>query len=158
MPGGRLGLLETRRGEIIHAVLSHIDFVAGDIDSQLGESIRKTDEAFDRHFPASEIQRLLKVFLSNDGVGRFFAAKEGRTVLLEKEFANAAGQLYRMDRVVMDRDTVTVIDFKTGGSEMEEDYRVQVRNYMALLRDVFPGRRVSGAIAYVDRNDIKWVS
>lgn len=157
-PGGRIGLLETKRGEFVHAVLSHIDFAGDDFDSQLEVALRKSSETLDHLFPVSEIQRLLKEFLSNDSVRELFAAKEGRTVALEKDFANAAGQLYRMDRVVMDRDTVTVIDFKTGGSEMEEDYWVQVRNYMALLRDVFPGKRVSGAIAYVDKKDVRWIS
>jgi ATP-dependent exoDNAse (exonuclease V) beta subunit len=53
--------------------------------------------------------------------------------------------------VIVDEDRVTVLDYKTGGEELEEEYRVQVAAYMQLARDVYPGRAVEGMIIYVDK-------
>jgi ATP-dependent exoDNAse (exonuclease V) beta subunit len=60
-----------------------------------------------------------------------------------------------MDKVVVDTDVVTVLDFKTG--EEQNEYATQVRNYIAILREVFPGRAVKGMLAYVDSGEIRSV-
>jgi RecB family exonuclease len=63
-----------------------------------------------------------------------------------------------MDRLVVDPAEVTVIDFKTGGEEREEEHHEQVRRYMQLAGDLFPGRRTQGVIAYVDRNMLRRIT
>ena len=151
LSGGRIGLIETKRGELIHEVLSQIEFVTDDVERQVEEAMKKAVPSPGHQFPAGEISPLVRSFLVDGKTMEWFAAKDGRTVLREQEFVNSSGLLYRMDRVVVDPDTITVIDFKTGGDEMEEEYRAQVRNYMAILSEVYPGRRVHGVIAYVDR-------
>jgi ATP-dependent exoDNAse (exonuclease V) beta subunit len=65
-------------------------------------------------------------------------------------FCDAAGRSVRMDRVVVDPDAVHVIDFKTGREAGLGD-REQVLTYIAVVKDVFPGRPVRGALAYIDR-------
>jgi ATP-dependent exoDNAse (exonuclease V) beta subunit len=154
---GRLGLLETMRGEFIHAVLSHIEFVHDDLPRQLDESFEKAAE-FDRHFSTKDVRTTVESFLGDTKVRDLFAARDGRSVLVEQEFANASGLLYRMDRVIVDREAVTVIDFKTGGTEMEGEYQVQVKNYVTLLREIFAGKRVIGVIAYVDKREVREVA
>ena len=100
----------------------------------------------------------MKAFLVDRKTGDLFAAKEGRAVLREQEFVSSSGLLYRMDRVIVDPDAVAVIDFKTGGNEREEDYRMQVKSYMNLVREIFAGKSVSGVIAYVDRRELVFLS
>jgi ATP-dependent exoDNAse (exonuclease V) beta subunit len=80
-----------------------------------------------------------------------FEHKEGREVWTEREVVSKEGKLYRMDRVLVERDGVTIVDFKTGGREMEEKYRKQVRDYQELLREFFTDRPVRGLLAYIDR-------
>jgi len=155
--GGKLGLIETRRGELVHAVLSQIEFVGQDLAAQLNAAMGKLKLLIDPYFTASEINSTVRAFLSDRGVKELFSAKPGRIVFREKDFANASGLLYRMDRMVVDPDTVTVIDFKTGGDELEEEYRGQVRNYMVLLRQMYPGKNVRGVIAYVDKHVMREV-
>ena len=61
-----------------------------------------------------------------------------------------------MDRVIIDNDRITVIDFKTGSDkEAEEKYRVQMKTYMKILRELYDGRNVEGIIAYVDIKAIR---
>jgi ATP-dependent exoDNAse (exonuclease V) beta subunit len=48
-----------------------------------------------------------------------------------------------------------VIDYKTGGEKKaEEKYFSQLRNYIRILKDLYPGRKVEGMIAYVDLKEV----
>jgi ATP-dependent exoDNAse (exonuclease V) beta subunit len=61
-----------------------------------------------------------------------------------------------MDRVVIDNDGVTVIDYKTGkDKEALDNYRTQLKNYMSILRDVYTGKTVKGVIAFVDLAEVE---
>jgi ATP-dependent exoDNAse (exonuclease V) beta subunit len=53
-----------------------------------------------------------------------------------------------MDRVMIDKDLVTVVDFKTGG-ENAEKHTAQMKNYLAIISEVY-GKKTAGFLAYVD--------
>ena len=61
----------------------------------------------------------------------------------------------RPDRVVMRDGVITVIDYKFG--EEHEGYSGQVRGYMSLLREMYPGMKVLGYLWFVRRAVIKEV-
>ena len=82
-----------------------------------------------------------------------FAAAAGRTVLIEQEFCDRYGRLSRMDRVIVDPDRVTVIDFKTGAEDPGANEN-QMRGYAGILADVYPGHEVTALLAYVDRGTV----
>lgn len=60
--------------------------------------------------------------------GELFDRKPGRRVYRETDFCDGTGRVFRMDRVVVDEDAVTVVDFKTGADagRVEAD-RTQIR-------------------------------
>ena len=89
-------------------------------------------------------------FLSDPEVKSLFQEGKDQTTMIEQEFVDAGGSVFRMDRVMVDREGVTVVDFKTGGMDHGVDHRAQVNAYQRLLGSVFPGRRITGIIAYVD--------
>ena len=150
----RIHLEETRRGELIHAILARIVFTPGDLMPEIRKAVKgaATVPADPKDLTSAEsaIYRFL-----NGGIKEYFHAIKGRSVLNEQEFARNDGQLFRMDRVVVDSETVTVIDYKTG--DEQEDYGDQVRNYMKILGDVFAGKSVKGLLAYVDKNVLRMV-
>ena len=53
----------------------------------------------------------------------------------------------RPDRIVMKDGLITVIDYKFG--DEDDDYKGQVKNYMRLLRKLYPGHTVKGYLWYV---------
>ena len=58
-----------------------------------------------------------------------------------------------VDRILIDEDQVSVIDFKTGRVPADEaaipnSHRTQMSAYVDALRVIFPGRRVSAALLY----------
>jgi len=142
----RLSLEETQRGEYIHAVLARIGIVKGDASAEIRKAVEEEEsERPDRE----EIVSLLSRFLGDKSIAPFFAPRQGRTVLNEREFTASDGRLLRMDRVIIDADTVTVVDFKTGAEQSR--HAEQVKDYMTVLAEIHPGRRVGGVLAYVDR-------
>jgi len=91
----------------------------------------------------------------NHEMAEYFRAVPGREIRKEQEYSDSAGRLFRMDRVIIDPGAITVIDYKTGGNkEALEKYRAQMRNYMRILGEVYPGKSISGIIAFVDLGEV----
>jgi len=61
-----------------------------------------------------------------------------------------------MDRIVVDPDRVTVIDFKTG-EEQPQEHEEQVQGYVRILSALHPRLPVTGMIAYVDLGTMRRV-
>ncbi len=144
---------ETRRGEIVHAILARIDFIGEDAVELLSESIEREVAALRGLLDKKELLENLSAFVSLPDVAGFFRRKDGRRVLNESDFARSDGQLFRIDRLVVDPRVVTVIDYKTG--EEREGYSEQVMNYMDIVRDIFEDREIRGVLAYVDKGIIR---
>ncbi|MGC8763708.1 MAG: UvrD-helicase domain-containing protein [Acidobacteriota bacterium] len=69
-------------------------------------------------------------------------------VLNEVEILDGDGRIYRVDRLIVEEDRVTVVDWKTG-QETSEEHRRQVALYCRLVSALYPGRRVLGRLAYL---------
>ncbi len=145
-----MGTQEAARGEFIHRVFSCIEYVEGDAAGLVEAAIARVSAAVPAPIASEETKAMIQACLGARLLGEWFARKEGRSVLREQEIASREGALFRADRIVVDPNVVMVIDFKTGGDEHERDYRQQVNNYAALLKDVYPRREVRCCLAYVD--------
>lgn len=146
---------EVRRGELVHAVLARLEFT--DADSLKGDLARCLEEErrAGRAGDIADIGALLDAFLSRAEVLELFRKAEGRIVWNEQEFVRSDGQLFRIDRVIVDPSSVVVVDYKTGAERNE--YAEQVENYLAIAREAFPGRSVLGLLAYVDLGIVRRV-
>jgi len=139
---------EKRRGEAFHRLLERIKY----IDRNLEEYIQKLSR--DREFnslTSKDIDILVRM-LQTPQLREYFQRKTGREVLVEKEFSDRWGALYRMDRVIIDPERVTVIDFKTGTPTEEdlEKYRTQIMVYMDILRGIYTQKEVKGILVFLD--------
>jgi ATP-dependent exoDNAse (exonuclease V) beta subunit len=149
---GSIGLYERKRGEFIHAILARLEFLDEDVDKRIRRAAKEIQDEMREHLESRVVEELLIAFLEKSEARQFFLARNGRKILNEQEFARPDGRLFRMDRLLVDLDAVTVIDFKTGNENAE--YAEQVRGYMNILSDVYPGRSIRGFLAYVDRTII----
>ena len=69
----------------------------------------------------------------------WFEPRPGRLVLREFDVCDAGGDTYRMDRVVVDPESVLVVDFKTGSRpQFAGEYREQIRRYRGLMKRSLP--------------------
>jgi ATP-dependent exoDNAse (exonuclease V) beta subunit len=64
-----------------------------------------------------------------------------------------------MDRVVIDKDKVIVIDYKTGmDREAEDTYISQIKGYLKIMKEIYPDRTIEGKIVYIDLKRVMGVN
>ena len=144
----KIGLQETKRGDAIHDILSNIEFLSEKIEVDVRRAAQQIlpGEGIDVE---KEIANLVQ-YLSLPNVKEFFTQQKERTVLREQDIAASNGRLYRMDRVIVDATTITIIDFKTGNDEKNDEYQEQVRNYMMMVSEIYPEKSIVGVLLYID--------
>ncbi len=150
-----MAMYERQRGDCIHAILSEIEFIDEHIEDSLHVLIekQKKNSAIETDF--NRLQDTLKAFLSSPEIMPWFTPQTGRIILNEQEFVDAEGRLFRMDRIVMDADSITVIDFKTGDDK--EEYIGQIKKYVDILENCYQGKSIRGILAFVDRKNLRVV-
>lgn len=142
-------LREKSRGELIHKILSFIDFV----DESLDERINRIMEDLAVKLDSEEIKE--KVIKTIKNLSEYFVKKSERDVFNEFELCDESGLLHRIDRLVIDKETATVIDYKTGA--YSEQYIPQIRLYMELVSKIFPDKKTKGIIYYIDSEEALWI-
>jgi ATP-dependent helicase/nuclease subunit A len=151
-----ISVKERARGEFIHRVLYHIEYLREDTESLLEDIIGRVTAATASGSAAEGVKEVLLRLFGRREIAAYFQPRPGREVKREQEFSDEEGHLFRMDRVVIDPDRVTVLDFKTGGEgRAEEKYRSQMKKYMRIAKDIYPGRRTEGRIVYIDLGEIR---
>ena len=147
---------EKRRGEFIHRVLFFVDYVKDGFEKELKEIIRRVNDETGFNYSYEETNALIMDLTSHRNTAKYFTEMPGREIRKEQEYSDGSGRLFRMDRVVIDTEAVTVIDYKTGkDKEALEKYRPQMRNYMAILGDIYSGKTVKGVIAFIDLSEVE---
>lgn len=151
-----INLEERRRGELIHRVLSFVEYVTDGFEYELSRIIDLVGKEMRIAYSFDEIKELVIRLVNHSLTKDFFTLHPCRIIKNEMEIADNTGRLFRLDRLVSDEKRIIVIDYKTG-SDMDaiNEHISQVRNYMKLLHDIYQGKRLSGIIAYIDMRDIK---
>ncbi len=145
-----------KRGEFVHAILSTIHY---DIDLQsetLLKGIKRYLESFSLDIPLEQILNELTRFVYSPDIHRFFKQRQFRTVLTEQEVVDRWGNLYRIDRLIIDPELIQVIDFKTGTYDEEQltTYKEQIGRYMELLRGIYCQRPVKGYVVSFENRQV----
>ncbi len=147
-----------RRGELIHEILAGLEFLKGGWEADIGRIIEGLPLAAPDRPTAEEAGRVLVRYFGAFPRQELFTAKEGRRVLREFTVCDAAGRAFRVDRIVLDGERATVIDFKSGDeadpsrhAEKKRADRDQVRAYQKLVEGAMPGTKATGLLAYIDQ-------
>jgi len=152
-----LNIEERRRGEFVHRVLYFVDGLE-DIGPELERIIERVNDEFMTDYPVEAMKRNLLEFLAHEEIAPYFRAMPSGVVKKEQDFSDLRGNLFRMDRVIFEDDRIFVIDYKTGtDKEAEKEYILQIKNYMRILKEIYPDKHVEGVIAYVDLKEIRKV-
>ncbi|MGA2316955.1 MAG: UvrD-helicase domain-containing protein [Thermodesulfobacteriota bacterium] len=153
-----LNLEERLRGEFIHRVLYFIDGLDEKIEPELEQIIKRVNDELKTDYPLATMKKNLLEFLNHEEIKPYFRAMPGRVIRKEQDFSDPRGNLFRMDRVIFEEDQVSVIDYKTGtDKEAEKEYISQLKNYIRILKEIYPDKNVEGVIAYVDLKEMRKV-
>lgn len=153
--GGALSYEDRRRGRFIHRVLELVT-TADDLEAALEAAAARAA----REERLAERPRLpnLAAALRRLGLADGFEPRPGREVYTERDFCDERGRVRTMDRLVVDRDRVLVLDWKTGGEPIgTPEQEAQVRGYADILRRVYPGRAVDAMLVHLDRLETRSV-
>lgn len=145
---------EQRRGLWHHRILEQLEFIS-DIRTEVARAARMAEDRYGPMDDAEEIIKTLITFLKNPQAAEGFEKRPGRTVLREAEFSDPSGHLYRMDRLVLDDEAVTLWEYKSG---QPQDYREQVMKYCEILKQIYPDRRVTAKLGYLDLGRVEELS
>lgn len=148
---------ERKLGRLIHQLLSSIEYLEDNWEERLDKEAAYLQSLQPETDLIDKARKTVTGLLKNAIFSEYFRRKEGRQVFREMAMANRQGELFRADRVIVDGDSITVIDFKFSSAEEEElksSYRQQIRNYAAILKEIYPTKMVRGLIIYLD--DHSW--
>jgi ATP-dependent exoDNAse (exonuclease V) beta subunit len=149
-----LNLEERRRGEFIHRVLYFVDGLEN-LELELERIINRVNHELMTDYSVETMKRTLLQFLNHEEISPYFQTTPARVVKKEQDFSDLRGNLFRMDRVIFEKDRIVVIDYKTGTDrEAEKGYISQIKNYMRILKEIYPDRNIEGIIAYADLKTI----
>jgi ATP-dependent helicase/nuclease subunit A len=152
------GLGRFRRGDIIHRLLQLLpDFAPAErqlaaerlLAREPGLSDEQRAEMAAAAFGVLDDAQFAEVFAPGS---RAEAAIAGTAKDLPPGLAVSG----RVDRLLVTPERVLVVDYKTNRpapatiEEADEAYRIQMAVYAAVLREVFPGRRVEAALVWTD--------
>ena len=117
-------------GTQLHNWLSKIKYLS-DFDSVL-ESL-KNDKYIGVDLKEKLKLQLIKIF-KNDKIKSYF--DKDWTVKTETEILLKEGEIYIPDRVIMKKNQIVVIDYKTGSISSIEKHKVQLINYSNVLEQM----------------------
>ncbi len=135
-----------RKGNIIHKLLAlytpkeNLELIFKKALLTLGEKPQEWRE--------EELLEPVRKVLEREEIKRWFE----KEALPELELVNQEGRLHRVDRLFVDQQEVWVIEFKVG--EKRPEHLEQVKEYIRLLRDIFPDKHIRGALLYVESGEL----
>jgi ATP-dependent exoDNAse (exonuclease V) beta subunit len=150
----RQQLYAKKKGDVIHYILSLIHTLP-EINMALLETYVRAGIAKYHFSPYMEtIQEIIAGFFTNAQFLKFFAPHEGDIVFREKEIIDERGAVYKIDRMVVHNDnTIDIIDFKSGESQIEE-HKEQIRRYQQLVKRMYPSRDVRRHLLYIEEDAV----
>jgi ATP-dependent exoDNAse (exonuclease V) beta subunit len=147
----------TRRGELVHDVLSMIDFMDEPSQEKFAGLLRASNLYHPGLHNVDELAAAcMRLFLMPD-VLALFARKPGRRVFNEYELCTHDGRVRRVDRLIADAGSLTIVDFKSGSDAGFEEHCGQVSEYVSLLGQLHPGLRTEGLLVYFDAGTVRRV-
>ncbi|MDI6758980.1 MAG: 3'-5' exonuclease, partial [Candidatus Omnitrophota bacterium] len=137
------------RGEVLHYCLSFI----GNLYQQERRSLIKAVlEKARLRFPLvsnfDEFELIIEKLLGKKELKHFFEVIDG-DVYLEKEIVSSSGNTKRIDRLIVRPKEAVIIDYKSAKEEAPA-YKEQVKEYMKVISEIYPKKKVKGFLVYLD--------
>jgi ATP-dependent exoDNAse (exonuclease V) beta subunit len=138
-----------RKGNFYHALLMHIGHInEGNIEQELKKAWDFACKSYAPPVDQKEILADLQNFLNREDVRPFFYLPPDAQVFCEKEFVNKYGDTKRIDRLIVFKNEVWIVDFKLSPGA-EGEHQKQLEGYIELVRQFYPKHKVTGHILYL---------
>lgn len=147
---------QIKRGEVMHYVFSLLVNLFGkDPDAELNRSLELAQARFPEFEDFTGLGVKIKALINDPRFKELFFSAAGK-VFTEKEVVNRFADTKRIDRLILKPDEAIIVDFKSG-TEVEDQVK-QIREYIELIKAIYPDKLVKGYLLYVDELMIKEVN
>lgn len=165
VPFARLAPLERKlraeRGNVIHRLLEILPNVAPEGRRGIGLKIAE------RHAPRRKAQEreqwveAVVVLMRDETFSRVFGPHALAEVPVAGKLKDGRHVTGQIDRLVIEDDTVLIIDFKTGKPDKNQPvpkkYRAQMQAYADLMRQRYPAKKIQSGLLFTEIPEILWV-
>jgi ATP-dependent exoDNAse (exonuclease V) beta subunit len=154
-------LLEKRAalltGKVLHEILAAIGNLAvADKEQSLQQGLSRARDLFPEISDFSAHEAMVRRVLAAEELKQFFYLA-GAEVFQEKEVVDRLGITKRIDRLIIREKEAWVVDYKTR-QEPQLDYRQQVEEYKAIIKELCPKHVVKGFLIYLDELKVEEVN
>ncbi|NLE92030.1 MAG: UvrD-helicase domain-containing protein [Elusimicrobia bacterium] len=136
-------------GETLHYLLSAVGSSDGRLSSEEELDAACAFLAEEEKRVGNARKKALALLQSDAAAWIFEGTSGGRRVYCEKEIVLASGRSLRIDRLIEEKDNIVVVDYKSSRAGRER-YLDQIKEYIGAVSGIYPGRKVSGVIVYMD--------
>ena len=145
------------QGNVMHAILSGINKLHAEKEEAVIQ--KAVDNAivlypFIKDF--TPYTQSIKSLIEKREIKPFFYVDDGE-VYQEKEVVDSFGDVKRIDRLIIKEKEIWVADYKSS-KEGEETHQKQMREYMRIIDETYPGGVVKGFIIYLDERSLNEVN
>jgi ATP-dependent exoDNAse (exonuclease V) beta subunit len=130
-------------GNLIHEMMARIE-QENDVEPVLEQFVNR---GFLRKEEMNNMRGLVLSIVQHPLLRSYF--QPGQIIINEREILTESGQVIIPDRLVIDQQNVTVIDYKTG--KPNENHRLQIDNY-ALVLQKLNYKVLDKILVYIDEN------
>ncbi len=145
---------QRRRGDVLHFMLALVENLKEQALPDLMEEIEAKAQA---QFPLFEglgaCCQCVEAVLKEATLRKFFWFEEGEA-FNEKDMVNQYGDTKRIDRLMIGKDEVFIIDYKSSEDTKGRDQE-QVQGYLSLVQGLYPQKNVKGFLLYLDTREVK---
>jgi ATP-dependent helicase/nuclease subunit A len=152
-PPGPAMRAAARRGTLIHQLLERLVTVDADARPAAAGKWLEISAGVDDQALRDDIVQQVCAILSDARFAPLFGEASLGEAPLAATLPDGRVIAGTVDRLLVERERVSVIDFKTGrvpqgASDIPNTHRAQMEAYAAALRVIFPGRTVCSALLY----------
>ncbi len=138
-----------REGTLFHQALAYLgDCTQADLDESISLAVKEVEAKFAIQDP-SFYRNKLKEIITHKNLKDLFFQPEA-TIFCEREFVDKNGNTKRVDRLLVFKDRVLIIDYKLAYL-FSEDIHFQLRKYKEIIADLYPGKEIEAAVVYLDQ-------
>lgn len=137
------------RGEVLHCILSFIgNLYKQDKGQAVKQAIEKTRVNFTHINDFAPYESCINGLLDKKELSCYFEVSDGE-IFLEKEIVDSRGNTKRIDRLIIKQKEILVIDYKSSKDDTAF-YQEQVREYMDIIKEIYPDFIIIGVLIYLD--------
>jgi len=138
-----------KKGSIIHYVLSKVTSLKNkNIDDSIDCALKFAKRKFFSENIEFAREKLYKLFGSEEVLSLFM--HDENCIYNEKEVVNAAGRIFRIDKLIMNGNEITIVDFKSSSYDKKENEE-QIKSYVNLISEIYLGKKISACIVDIEK-------